>query len=248
MENKMRRFKVVLVFWIVLSVPCRVQAQRAMNADVDYKPSIQWIEAGNEDAILAAGNSGDTSYIHVLRSVSKRKSQLAEGPGRDAQMALAKLGDKEALFEIACEFRHGEGDYRADALLNKVSYVGGWFAIENLSTLLNNRPENANMFVSHIAPPQPARFMAIDSLINIIHRGPTVELGAVKRPVDYSPEFKKFSGWTDDQVVEAWANWITSHKAELEVKQPSASFSPFPDAKCEKYYRKARAKLGRPLP
>ena len=92
------------------------------------------IQSGDGVAILEAGSSGNASYVPQLLGLRHKPGKnvsLAE-----VQLALAKLGQREELQEILCEARFGSASVQYDAITDKLKYVGGWFSIETVSSVL----------------------------------------------------------------------------------------------------------------
>jgi hypothetical protein len=91
-------------------------------------------------AILATGKTGDTFWIPYIRPfvkyAHKKNLNLSELAGA-AQLALAKLGEKEQLQEIACEAEYGYASLQNSVVEHKLKYVGGWFSLNLLGRWLD---------------------------------------------------------------------------------------------------------------
>src|ERR1700686_3041236 len=95
---------------ILMAVCCRAQdptlacdndALRNLPGD---STAVDLISRGEQCAIAAAGNSKDPKYIPDLKKLKKSNRELSgdyhANSAEVAQMALAKLGVEEDLFEI----------------------------------------------------------------------------------------------------------------------------------------------------
>jgi hypothetical protein len=117
------------------------------------------ISKGDRASIYEAGESGDQRYVPVLRNTIQRfsgsehaidaayvdkekpRSLTSESVSGTARLALAKLGDKVEQQEVFCELHTANVDIQIYALAVKLNYVGGWFQVNALASLLENTGE-----------------------------------------------------------------------------------------------------------
>lgn len=115
------------------------RAERGLQRS-DLQVFLEATKSGSESreaglGITAAGRTGDTLWIPYVRPFLKdirdprtEVSDLA----RNAQLALAKLGDVDRLQEIGCEAEYGSASVKSETAQKKLKYVQGWFSIHLL--------------------------------------------------------------------------------------------------------------------
>lgn len=97
-------------------------------------------ERGDTDAILQLGREReeDQAVVALLSNIrSNSKYRNFGSPFACAQMALARLGDNEAMAEILAEVESVEPGIQ-DYAIRKLAYVGSPRAVEILVSLLEN--------------------------------------------------------------------------------------------------------------
>jgi len=103
-------------------------------------------------AIIAAGNTNDTFWIpHIepfLKYADYRYRELAALAGA-AQLALAKLGEREQLQEIACESNFGSSQIQYVAVTRRLKYVQESFSISLLSGWIEENHKFKQLLIDH---------------------------------------------------------------------------------------------------
>jgi hypothetical protein len=225
------------------------QGQRNTQAGPHDTP-IDRILSGDQCAIAAAGNSKDPQYIPYLsRLLKSRKEHTGEviyTPGALPQVALAKLGVEQDLFEVQCETQPKATKHvRLVAIKDKLRYIGGWFAIGLAIDMLRDGDENrvnlswADLYVSEWNP-QTLAIHRLPILIGSpLNSEPRNELGAATEGSE------KFHGLTEEQVVFGWYQWALAHQDELKKLEPIGESVDYSDGRCEEYLKEQDA-LARP--
>ncbi len=132
----------ILVFCVVSNAILGVYGEEKRNTNAlssDLRQStIQAAEKGNANAILELGRSGNSSVIPTLKELRTRETNKAMGSvSSRAQMALARLGDAEAMSEILTEMKSDDPTVQDNAI-RKLVYVSNDEAIRNLIALLDD--------------------------------------------------------------------------------------------------------------
>jgi len=211
-ENQFRTRKVsssILLAFAVLAL-CSFADSQA-NGDQSDSPAAlaARIQRGDGTAVLEAGNSGNISYVAQLLTLRRK-------PGKNVslaqiQLALAKLGQRAELQEIRCEALFGSASIQYDAVTDKLKYVGGWFSIETISSVLNN-PDYRTFQRDAAGTFAPLGWYALKMLPVIIPNPPEITGGDM---VPGSPG--------NLSVQRAWKEWIEVHKESLGTIEPSGA-------------------------
>lgn len=98
---------------------------------------VERISKNDPRAILELADEGDKSAIPMLREELKKKDKRFGSAATNAQMALAKLGERKQLDEILAE-NDSDDPAVQDHAIEKLAYVGGKEAIRKLGALLND--------------------------------------------------------------------------------------------------------------
>ena len=122
------------------SKPVRVFVNQYGEADC-FKDKEQWeqwiLERGDRRTFLSAGETGYRELIPVLKKRMADPEADDDPEDKDAiNLALAKLGDREQMQALVCELHAGSPLEMQTVALDKISYVGGWYAIRTYSELL----------------------------------------------------------------------------------------------------------------
>jgi hypothetical protein len=166
-------------------------------------------------AILAAGKTGDSFWVSDLKpflKYARNKNQNLAELAPAAQLALAKLGEKEQLQEILCEADFGSASIQNHAI-TKLKYVDGWFSIKILLDLLEERPKYKELLRDspgdEVFVPQG---YALEVLPEIV---PNPPMAAPPRfwmavPEKLAPQ------------RQAWREWIEKNRESLAKLSPTA--------------------------
>lgn len=185
-------------------------------AGLTRSPSEVQILAGNATAIFAAGCSGDTRYIPVLRRVLAQ----ADRYGHDVPLALGRLGDTLALQSLWCGTAKETG--AAGSVEPYVlAQVGGWFAVRSLLEFL--KPDGDRHFYRR-PPPPPRDSDAIQS--------PPSDDALYFLPLLVKDAPFRFSWRRSAADRQAWVQYIAEHEQELRTELPTGDGVDFSDAAC----------------
>jgi hypothetical protein len=127
-----RLFPAITIFLAVL-----VTQTHCLSAVVSRDELIQKILAGDEQAILELGNLGDKSAVPFLQTLLGRPNKSYGSAACYAQMALAKLGEKQQQDEIVNELSSEDPSLQDDAF-RKLAYVGGSLAVKTVALFLTD--------------------------------------------------------------------------------------------------------------
>jgi len=185
-------------------------------------PLLEGISRQSSDSIAAAGNSGDKRYVPFLKPLLKSRW---EGTRFIARMALAKLGDREALQYYACRSLTDNPDDVELFIRDDLDNIRGSFSIEVLKKLLDS-DQRFQRFITH----HKARYSDV-----IVMYPSAVALYALPKVVPDSP----YPAPPDDPIFRIkgdyreykvkWKTWLESHAEELHRLEPTAdgiSFDP----------------------
>ena len=122
------------ITFVLLVFPCSAQEQNQIMSD-SAKELAQKIKTGDYESIREMGNSGDDTIIPYLKTLTSKESKWIVND--NAQMALAKLGEKEYLNQILAEVDAESPDVQ-DKAMKKLSYIGGKTAFKKFYELLDD--------------------------------------------------------------------------------------------------------------
>ena len=165
-------------------------------------------------AIVAAGKSGDSYWIPYLTpfiKYGKHKNRNLSDLVPATQLALARLGAKDQLLEIACEMNYGTPLIQYDAVTKKLKSLGGWFSIRLMAEALKSDSDHRPLM--KVLPSDeifgPPRFEALFVLPQIVPNPPPYPNPA---PYEASPEVKELS--------HKWLEWIHENQDSLQKLSP----------------------------
>jgi hypothetical protein len=186
-----------------------------------------------DDAILGAGKTNDTFWVPYLRPFLKDRHK-ADLDFRilTAQMALAKLGEKDQLQEILCELDFGTNHIGYDAIHRKLKYVGGWFSIRAMSDLLVEGVKYRPLLKARLTDfvQGPPSLEVLFELPNIVHNPPSL---GTPPPDDKMPETIR--------IRQAWREWIEQNRDTLQKLEPTGDGVEASEKVCEPVLKKDRA-------
>jgi hypothetical protein len=256
----MRNFHFVVLVMVLMTacagaqndptLACTIESLRPGNPAGPRDNPLDELKAGQPCAIAAAGNSKDSQYIPYLKKVEKsdhtHSGQWYGHPAEVAQMALAKLGVEQDLFEIECETQPNASKYaRVFAIRDKLPYVGGWFAIRlSMDMLPNNGQNREYLFYGDDLRRDwyPQKF-AIDTLPYLI--GPSLNSEPLDRFGVAKSGSEQLKGLTEEQVIDGWYHWVLDHENELKKLDPTGESVHFSQARCEKYLKEQGALISK---
>ncbi len=166
---------------------------------------------GDTEAILRLGNEreGDQAVVDLLRNIRNNStSRSFGGTFACAQMALARLGDSEAMAEILAEVEGIEPGIQ-DYAIRKLAYVGSPRAVEILVSLLeDDGPRNPREWRGPNGEKPLGKLIYYP--INIMSMKALAEI--IPNPI-VLPEKRKFP--TQEDIL-LWLKWWESNKGAIE--------------------------------
>jgi hypothetical protein len=198
------------------SKPVRVYVNASGEVDCVLERELweQGIEAGSRETIL---NAGETGYYELIPALRKRlvDTEMGDDPeDKDAvRMALAKLGDREQMQALECELETGTPLEMQTVALDKISYVGGWYAIRIYRELLmpaaKARFDKARFREQGDLALSEPRWWALSSLLKVAPYPPPpgIEYGF---NLAQMPEYSQI-----------WLAWIAKNEGKLKKLQPT---------------------------
>ncbi|MCU1331977.1 MAG: hypothetical protein JWM08_969 [Candidatus Angelobacter sp.] len=186
----------------------------------------QLIERVNRETLL---NAGDTGYHELIPALRKRlaDTEMGDDPeDKDAvRMALAKLGDREQMQAMVCELHTGSPLEMQTVALEKVFYVGGWYAIriyrELLTPAAKARFERARLREQGDLALSEPRWWALSSLLKVAPypSPPGIDYGF---NLAQMPEYSQI-----------WLAWIAKNEGKLKKLQPTGNGVDFSGKPCQ---------------
>ena len=211
------------------SKPLRVYINESGELDCfrDREMWEQLIEGGNRETFLNAGITGYKELVPALK-----KHQTDPGANDDPEdkegllMALAKLGDREQMQALVCELHTGSPQEMQAVALDKISYVGGWYAIriyrELLTPAAKARFEQALLRQqSDLALSEP-QWWALYSLLRVAPYPPP-------SGIDYG-----FNLAAMPDYARIWLAWIRKNEYRLKKLQPTGAGVDFSEKACKR--------------
>jgi len=202
----------------VVGVSCFLAESGICAAEAGKEATIARIQQGDEDAILEAGRSGDSSFIPALEA--KAQERQTDRRTIAAKMALAKLGIKKYLDEVlleatdptnspaykAREKSHGGSPSRFDELwvqmeaFKELEYVKDRSTVKVLASFLYDK-ENPEDYVvgGDVVFDSPSN-TAMRILAKMVDNPPQINL-----PTDNT---------THDARLKIWQEWWEKNKGK----------------------------------
>jgi hypothetical protein len=214
------------------SKPVRVYINEEGELDC-FKNREMWehrIEGGYRETFLGAGETGYRELIPAL------KKHLADPEANDdpedregLRLALAKLGDREQMQTLLCELHTGSPLEMQTVALDKISYVGGWFAIRIYSELLTPaakaRFDEARLREqSDLALSEP-RWWALIGLLRVAPYPPPPG-------IDYAFNLAQIQEYSH-----IWLDWIAKNEMKLKKLEPRGKGVDFSGRSCKTMYK-----------
>jgi len=133
----MKSIHLLFIFFLGMHLQY-VHAQTVTNAAKSNKDEIiKKIEEGDRNAVLELGSTGDQTIIPYLQKLLENPNKVFGGVAANAQMALAKLGQKKQMDEILVELESNDPSLQDNAI-KKLIYVANNEAIKALAKLLDD--------------------------------------------------------------------------------------------------------------
>jgi hypothetical protein len=211
------------------SKPVRVFVNRYSELDC-FKDKERWeqsiLERGNRQTFLSAGETG---YWELIPALKKRLvDPEAQDDPEDKEgilMALAKLGDRERMQDLVCELHMASPQEMQTVALDKISYVGGWYAIriyrELLTPAAKARFEQARLREqSGLALSEP-QWWALYSLPYIVEQFPP--------GIGFGFNFAQMP-----EHAQIWMEWIQKNERKLKTLEPTGAGVNFSGKTCKR--------------
>jgi hypothetical protein len=184
-------------------------------------------------AIIAAGNTNDTFWIPYiepfLKYADNQYGELAALAGA-AQLALAKLGGREQLQQIACEVNFGSSQIQYLAVTRKLKYIQGSFSISLLARWIEENHKFKQLLLDHrsdTVSPRP-QDIALKVLPEIVPNPP---------PYSSEPHLDYWMSRNDDEkllpVRQAWLDWIHQNEDTIRKLAPNTEGIDATEAACK---------------
>jgi hypothetical protein len=145
-----------------------------------------------------------------------------------AQLALAKLGQKEQLQEIGCEPNSGSSSIQSDAIGRKLKYVQGWFSIQILADWINENTKPNQLLLDmpgdqiFVSP----REGALEMLPEIVPNLPFSAPSPLWLQTRNEEELKS--------LRQLWGDWIDTNRESLSKLPPAGESLDLSRAACKR--------------
>jgi hypothetical protein len=221
----------VKMMWLALfCIPVLSQTAAAP----DLRAAIQREE---ELAILAAGRTGDISFVPLLKAQLGKKGLGLRTTDELARWALAKLGETEFLQEIHCNIRVDE---RKGHRMNKreamkvlrppfyeLEYVGGWFSIQELIYVADSKERYMEALKYEKRREEDSDVGSSDP-----HKIASRKLGEM---LPEASRQLRAEGWKDASA--AWKSWVERHPVLKSLEPTGNNIIPAPEG-CKTWWQK----------
>lgn len=168
--------------------------------------------------ILQTGRTDDSFWVPYLEPILKKKHRLGlVNDAGAAQMALARLGQKEQLQEIGCEADFGSASSQNKAFAEKLKYVQGWFSIQILKGWIDDSAKPTPLLVDRpgdqvfIGP----QLKALEVLPEIVANSP------FSAPIPIGPWLLPQNQDKLTRLRQGWLEWISRNDDSLRKLTPS---------------------------
>lgn len=202
----------LIVLFLLMIFVIGVNAQEQELSWTAKRLKVQ-VEKGDIKSVLEASDSGDVTLIPYLKQLSSN----LEGRNNQnhsafyAHIALAKLGDDEAIQQILAEVDNDSPAVQSNGM-NKLSLVGGKVAFRKFYELLDDTKPRENtdclkMFEEHNKK-HPENKLSPYCDVMYLSRSVT-SIGYLKKMVE-NPPIKTFYG--TQKEINIWKEWIKKNK------------------------------------
>jgi len=210
------------------SQPVRVYINKEGELDC-FKERELWerrITGGSRESLLSAGETGYQELIPALKKRLADPESDDEPEDKEALgMALAKLGDREQQQALLCELHTGNSPEMQAVALDKISYVGGWYAIRIYGELLTPAAEarftkaKLRFRDGDVALAEP-QWWALSSL-------PKVAPYPLPPGIDYGFNLAEMQEYS-----QKWSAWIQQNGDRLKKLRPTGAGVDFSARSC----------------
>lgn len=202
----------LLGLFLLVTIVANVNAQE-QELSWTAKRLKEQVDLSNNKAILEAAKTGDVTLLPYLKQLSSRLESRSNSNHAAfyAHVALAKLGDVEAIKQILEEINNESSRIQGNGMY-KLKLVGGKVAFRKFYELLDDsRPrENTDcikMYEEHNAKhPEDQRSPNCD---DVIYFSKSVTVLFYLRSMVDDPPTRRFSG--AKQEIDLWKAWIKNN-------------------------------------
>ena len=199
------RIIVPCLFLLLFGINQFAEGQSVQLSD-SAKALAEKVKEGNNQSILDAGRSGDSTLIPYLKTLTSRGTPWA-------QMALAKLGEAEYLNQILSEV-DAEDPGKQDRGMEKLLYVGGKEALKKLYQLLDDTSPRENPVCKKETEefkkkhPEGGKCGFCCDVIYFSRSSSAILI--LSKMIDNPPT--KFGSWGTKKDIAIWKEWFIVNK------------------------------------
>lgn len=158
------------------------------------------------DELLRQGRSGKREYVASLRKIKNRKEKELQIYSRNAQMALAKLGESREMREIVKELSDSNPRTNSQAI-QKLKYVANKGAVRALIAQLDNKTRGGGVIETR---PDGSTYLSDEVFLP-----PSSEaMIALAEIVPNPPQIKKRI--PTDEDIPKWKTWWNDNRSKYE--------------------------------
>lgn len=224
-----RAFRTVGFLILACGLSVRTHDHQA-RPEAEFVRLVAGIESNNTAAIVRAGNSRNPAFIPHLRKLLKELKKLPDETSV-VEKALRKLGDKDALQEVACRVGSSHPLIQIHGMERELPEIGGWFSIK----VLENSFDSNSRFKEGVE--KYRKDIPLDVVL-ISPSGMALELLDRLVPDPSKPKFTGDIGDKSKEIAE-WREWIKANQDRLSTMEPTGEGVDFSGKVCQsREYRK----------
>jgi len=184
----------------------------------------------NPQQIQDAGKSGDKLLIVRLKKIFKLDELSPKSRSGSAEMALAKLGDENAMKAIVCELNNNENVAQQTDAFEKLHYVAGYTSIQVLSRFLDNNPQYSQ-----------SRMLGRDNVAESLGQLARDTITAIVPGTYHPPKHWRYGTTVEmKEWNREWVRWIRDNDSKLKKLEPVFSFKTVSRAECQDIEQKRK--------
>jgi hypothetical protein len=227
----MRAIRIALYLILLISVPIafaqqqdkdfklrKITEREIQRSDLTtFEEAVHTGDPYLATVILQAGKTGDRFWVPYLTPILKKEhnARINSDDAGSAQLALAKLGEREQLQEIGCEANFGSSSIQSNAIGQKLKYVQGWFSIGILAGWIEENRKQSQLLLDRpgdqiSASPQK---LALVMLPEIVPDPPPL---AAPSPLSLQKQNEEELA----PLRQAWREWIKKNEESLRKLPP----------------------------
>jgi hypothetical protein len=180
---------------------------------------------GETAAVREMGQSGDAQAVPILLRLFHDPEYRVK---RDVRLALAKLGERDAVQYFACRSLTGSVRQINDLIRGSLDYIGGDFSIEIYRQLLDSD--------QRFLPDMERTDRNSDALLTFPSSVALVRLSELIPDVGIpNPSPLAVQAGKDGEFKKRWATWIGDHEEQLGKIAPTAEEIVFDSSYCSDF-------------